>query len=531
MIRRKSFYSVCLFVYVLFLNAIGINATNLKIEIVDAETEKLTPARVLIVDTNGKSYFPENSVTLQIGNEIWFMSSGISEVNIDSENILLRVERGKEYERVKKAIAITRDQKNEIKIVLNRWINMKDRGYVSIENHIHRSTEDVAAMCAAEDLNFGTSLQWWNHPRFGVPSGDGHILDLNFGEIATQISMYDVEVEEKWGALYMLNMPNPFPFTNDKQMPNLIAVQYGRDRGTLNCYQSGWSREVLVDALLGYVDIVNVCNNNFHMHRYQPRSLYSNLLNVKGFPVYPNTPQGMMQMNTDTYYRLLNCGVKLAAGAGSATGAKENPVGFNRAYIRASPKDSLTGLLNKWKRGNNFVTNGPMLFLKTSKGFQPGDSINFNKGEKVLLEVEALSDSPLKKVEIIVNGEVKKSFLLDGNKKKFKGSFQIKIQESSWIAARCTDMDQLLNQQELEGYRSPRKNFYQDPNRLRYGHTSPIYVHIDNNGIAVKKSIEEGIKMVEAFEKFAKQNSSEQYLTVILDAIAKARNILNEKLK
>ena len=35
----------------------------------------------------------------------------------------------------------------------------------------------------------------------------------------------------------------------------------------------------------------------------------------------PNTPEGMMRMNTDTYYRLLNCGLRLAAGAGSATGA------------------------------------------------------------------------------------------------------------------------------------------------------------------------------------------------------------------
>lgn len=531
MIGRKLFYSVCLFVYALFLNSIGIYATNLKIEIVDAETGKLTPARVLIYDINGKSYFPENAVTLQIGNEIWFMSSGISEVNVDSENIQLRVERGKEYERVKRVLALTGDQKNEIKIVLNRWINMKNLGYLSAENHIHRSSEDVAAMCAAEDLNFGTSLQWWNHPRFGVSTGDGHIQNLDFEKISTQISIYDVEVEEKWGAFYMLGMSNPFPFINDKQMPNLIAAQYGRDRGTLNCYQSGWSREVLIDALLGYVDVVNVCNNNFHMHRYQPRSLYSNLLNINGFPVYPNTPEGMMQMNTDTYYRLLNCGLKLAAGAGSATGAKENPVGFNRAYIRASPKDSIAGLLNSWKRGNNFVTNGPMLFLKTSEGFQPGDSITANYGEKVTIEVEAISDSPIKKVEIIVNGEVKKSFLLEGNKMNFKGSFQMKIQGNIWIAARCTDKDQLLNQQELESYRGPRKRFYQDPNRLRYAHTSPIYVHIDSNGIAVKKSIEEGIEMIDAFEKFAKQNSSEQYLNIILDAIEKARNLLRERIK
>jgi hypothetical protein len=259
--------------------------------------------------------------------------------------------------------------------------------------------------------------------------------------------------------------------------------------------------------------------------------MYSNLLNVPGFPEYPNTPEGMMQMNTDTYYRLLNCGLKLAAGAGSATGAKENPLGFNRAYIRSSSKDSLTGLLKGWKEGKNFVTNGPMLFLKTSEGLQPGDSINIKRGKMITLEVEAISDSPLEKIEIIANGKILKSFTIGKDHKKFKGSFHVEISKSTWIAARCTDTDQFLNEKELETYRSPRKNLYQDPNRLRYAHTSPIYVYIDNNGIAVKKSIEEGLKMVKAFKEFAQENSSEKYMETILEATEKAKIILKEKLK
>jgi hypothetical protein len=98
-------------------------------------------------------------------------------------------------------------------------------------------------------------------------------------------------------------------------------------------YQGGWSREVALDALLGHVHVVNVCNNNFHLHQFQPRSRYSNLLEVDGFPVYTDTDLGMMQMNTDTYYRLLNWGLHLATGAGSACGVKQNPVGYNRAYV------------------------------------------------------------------------------------------------------------------------------------------------------------------------------------------------------
>ncbi|MCK5469970.1 MAG: CehA/McbA family metallohydrolase [Cyclobacteriaceae bacterium] len=515
----------------LSLTTLRINATNLKIKIIDSETGKTAPARVLIKNANGESFFPENSVTLQIGKEIWFMSSGSSEISVGSNKVLLRVERGKEYERVKRNIDLSGKDSEEIKIVLKRWINMKERGYLSSENHLHRSVWDVAAMCAAEDLDFGTSLQWWNYPRFGVPNGDGNVQDLPFDGISTLITAFDVEVEEAWGALYMIDMPNPFPFLNDKKRPNLIAAQYGKERGALNCYQGGWSREVLIDALLGYVDVVNVCNNNFHMHRYQPRSLYSNLLNVKGLPEYPNTPEGMMQMNTDTYYRLLNCGLKLAAGAGSATGAKETPVGFNRAYVRSSSDGSLKGSFEALKEGKNFVTNGPMLFLRTSEGLQPGDSLNMAGSKSITMEIEAISDSPLGVVDIVVNGEVVKSFPTDKNQKMFKGSFTLDVSESSWICARCTDTDMLLNNEELEEYRSPRINLFQDPNRFRYAHTSPIYFYLNGEGIAVRESVEEGLKMIDAFAKFAQENSSEKYFDTILSATEKAKEILINRLK
>jgi hypothetical protein len=329
--------------------------------------------------------------------------------------------------------------------------------------------------------------------------------------------------------LYMINMPQPFSMLYNRQMPNITAAKYGRQNGALNCYQAGWSREVLIDALLGYVDIVNVCNNNFHMHRYQPRSLYSNLLQAEGLPVYPNTPEGMMQMNMDTYYRLLNCGLKLAAGAGSATGVKEVPAGYNRVYVRSAAAQGLQGFLKAWKEGRNFATNGPMLFLKTSEGQLPGDSLHIAFTKQVKLYISALSDSPLKTVEIVVNGQVVKSFPLTGQK-QYSDSLNITIDQSSWIAARCSDVDTLLSDQELESYRGPRVNLYQDPCRLRYAHTSPVYFYSNKKNIAVKHSILEGLRMVKAFKRFAVKNVATQYLREIITASAKAEEILQNKL-
>ena len=528
---KSLLIGICLIGLLLLLSAVKAGVKNFKIITIDSETGKEIPARVLIQDNNGKSFVPENSITLRIGKEVWFMNPGNSELSITSRKVIIRAERGKEYDRVKREYDLSEKSSKEIKIDLKRWINMKSLGYLSSENHIHHSAENAAAMCAAEDLDFGTSLQWWNRPRFGVPEGEGNIRELKFGKITTPVTVYDVEVEDAWGALYLIGLSNPFPFLNDKSMPNIIAAEYGREHSALNCYQGGWSREVLIDALLGYVDVVNVCNNNFQMHRYQPRSQYSNLLNIKGFPIYPNTPEGMMQMNTDTYYRLLNCGLKLAAGAGSASGAKETPVGYNRVYVRTSPGKGLKGFLNAWKEGKNFVTNGPMLFLSTSEGLKPGDSLNLTSSKNISLNIKAVSDSPLGKIEIIKNGDIVKNFSLGKNQKTFTGSCELNISKSCWICARVTDTDMLLSDKELEKYKSPRVKLFQDPNRLRYAHTSPIYFYVNGKGIAVKKSVAVGLKMTDAFRDFTLKNAGENYRKTILKAVDKAKNILRKKLE
>jgi len=246
-------------------------AVIINLRIIEASSGEIIPARVLLRASDGKCYHPLRAVLLPIGADLWFMSTGNDTLSLPAGNVLLRVERGKEYVRLKENINIVAEDAVEKTVVLQRWINMRELGYQCAENHLHRSPDDIAALCAAEDLDYGTVLQWWNRPRFGVPEGSGHLRNLQFAGVTIPTSIYDVEVEEAWGALYLISMPNPFPFLNDPRMPNLPAAQYGREKGALNCYQSGWSREVLVDALLGLVDVVNVCNNNFHLHRYQPR--------------------------------------------------------------------------------------------------------------------------------------------------------------------------------------------------------------------------------------------------------------------
>jgi hypothetical protein len=309
-------------------------------------------------------------------------------------------------------------------------------------------------------------------------------------------------------------------------------LRHAAKAGAIVHYQGGWSREVLLDALLGCVHTVNVCNNNFALHRFQPRSRYSNLLAVDGFPIYPDTDMGMLRMNTDTYYRLLNCGLRLAAGAGSATGVKQAPAGYNRAYVRVPTDATIDEFYEAWKRGKNFVTNGPMLWLSTESGHRPGDRIELPQGgDSINVRLEVLSDQPLRTVQTIVNGEVAETINID-RPKRVEAAAQIRIEAGSWIAARCTAHDDLLTDDELTAYagQGTKAKFGVAPSRLRFAHTSPIYVTVGGRGPTVRRSVEEGLRMLGRFEAFAADNADMAYRESIRSAVDEARARLKRKL-
>lgn len=506
----------------------SVRAAELDLTIVGGDTGRTVPARVRIRDAEGKDHVPEGAQMVPVGKrDRWFASDGRVRLSLPAGSIGVRIERGTEYKPIKQTIEIADDGPNTRQFKLIRWVNMGERGYVCGENHLHVKPEELAPQVVAEGLDFGTSLQWWNYQRWDLPLSNGGILSMKFAGVRVPCSLCDAEIEHAWGAAYIIGVPHPLYAKRDDKRPNLPIVRQTHEAGAVVCYQGGWSREVLLDALLGYVDVVNVCNNNFHRHAYQPRTRYSNLLNVEGFPEYPGTPSGMMQMNTDTYYRLLNCGLQLAAGAGSATGAKHTPVGYNRAYVRAGEKPTMKAFLDAWRQGRNFVTCGPMIFLTVNGKHKPGDTIGLGaEGGSARIEVEAVSDQPLTSLEVVVNGEVVgQASNLSGSKAKLQ--LTTDIGEGSWIAARCTDRDKLLSDEELEAnYSYGNARMPCRPCRMRFAHTSPVYVTVEGKGVRVEASVAEARRMLDAFEVFADETVGDAHRGELSAAIKRARGLL-----
>src|SRR5262249_39370322 len=124
--------------------------------------------------------------------------------------------------------------------------------------------------------------------------------------------------------------------------------------------------------------------------------------------------------------------------------------------------------------------------------------------------------------ELVVNGIVTASFPADG-KRSVKGSAVVDVARGSWIAARCTARDDLLTDEELAAYANGDK---QQPSRLRFAHTSPLYVTVGGKRTAARASLEEGRRLIDRFEAFARKTAAPQYQTGMTDAIAQARKTL-----
>ena len=465
-------------------------------------------ARVLVRDDAGRAWVPPVAATEMVGPDAWFACPGDARLDVVAGRYRIDVERGPQYVPASASVTLQANASQEFH--LHRWIDLAARGYRSGENHLHVPPALLPVLMEAEDLDYGSSLQWWNGPKFRVASN---------APADPRLTLYDAEVENAWGAVYCVGQSGPLSVPWNPARANLAFIDAARDDGGFISYQGGWSAEALVDALLGKVDAVNIGDNLFQRHTFMPRARYSNVLGAAGLPVYPETAEGMLALATESYYRLLNCGLRLAAGAGSATGVKSSPAGYNRAYVCVPEGATAREFLEAWRGGRNFVTNGPMVFLRAN-GSEPGDTIALPaSGGKLHVHVEALAHFPLQSVRIVLNGRVVATS---------PGSVletDLDLKEGAWIAAVAT-AEAPMSDADRTRYRETSRLGGEEPTGLHFGHTSPIYVTVGGAGARVEGSVREASRLLDAFAAFAQRTAAPEFRNEIADAIAVARTRL-----
>jgi hypothetical protein len=209
---------------------------------------------------------------------------------------------------------------------------------------------------------------------------------------------------------------------------------------------------------------------NYTHIAYDPKDLYLAPYTGKGLPVdaalgkvdsvdLNNSYAGSVPL----WYRLLNCGFRLPASAGTdcfLNRINSRLPGSDRAYVPIEGAFSYSKWIEGLRAGRSIVTNGP--FLELVAGDQrPGGVVQLMSPSKVVVTARARWQFPLRRAELIQNGQVVGVREPAGDNQVIWKQ-EIPFERSGWLALRAMG-----------------PGHTDHPGRDGYAHTSPIYVEVD----------------------------------------------------
>src|SRR5204863_470603 len=136
-------------------------------------------------------------------------------------------------------------------------------------------------------------------------------------------------------------------------------------------------------------------------------------------------------ITSEIWYRLLNCGFRLPAGAGTDAfpnfASLRGPPGLVRVFVQAGARLNARAFLAGLKAGRTFVSNAPLLEF-TLDGRQVGAEIRLPRGGGTLTaRVRLRSSVPVDHLEIIGNGRVVAAIPLTGDRTQASATVAIAV--------------------------------------------------------------------------------------------------------
>jgi hypothetical protein len=139
------------------------------------------------------------------------------------------------------------------------------------------------------------------------------------------------------------------------------------------------------------------------------------------------------------WYRLLNCGFRLPATAGTdvfLNRINSNLPGGDRVYVHVGGPLSYRAWIDGLKAGRSFVTSGPMLTF-TVDGAGPGSVLKLGARPKVRVKATARAQSPLTKAELVHNAKVIAAARLSADGLTATLDKEVSLDVGGWLAFRA----------------------------------------------------------------------------------------------
>jgi hypothetical protein len=431
---------------------------ELTVEVRDRGSGKPVPARLSLKDEAGTPRTPAGVITYSKGEENHFIAAVPVSMRLPAGRYTLVVARGPEYRTQTLSIALKAGQALRQTVLMDRWIEMNHRGWYSGDLHNHRKPEEMAGILLAEDLNLAPAITDWIYedgPISHPPASTQAVVQADSKHI---YSLFDKEIERLGsgpGAIILLHLTAPMAFEGYRLSPpnDILCRRAHAAGGHVDAEKMVW-RDMAALVALNHIDTLEIIHNKFNPHGVELETDRWGMI-PKDKPIY-NTPRGMPLWSMDIYYRWLNCCFRLPVSAGSASGVKPSPPGYNRVYVHLDAPFSYDNWFKALRAGRSFATNGPMLFL-TIDGKEPGSGLSLlGPGQKPLkIRAEALSAGRLDRLEIIYNGSVLQAVRDPQGPGRLSIDLKKTFDAPGWIVARC---------------------FEQPDKTIRFAHTSPIYL-------------------------------------------------------
>jgi TolB protein len=511
---------------------------HLSITILDP-SGRSTPARVSVTGEDGSAYAPDDAWMRAEDNFVraesefeshYFHSPGKAELTVPEGRIQVEVTKGFEYHVARETVICSPAARLVIHLKPLQIPTDAKSQWASADLHVHmnyggayRDTPaKLVAQQTAENLFLVENL---------VVNKEQRIPDIAYfrttPDPASTPNHWLLHSQEfhtsYWGHLSLLNLTQNFLLPDYTAYGNTAAVSLfptnavvadlAHQQQALVGYAHPFDIEVdpasdptlthgepldealelPVDAALGKVDYIEVLG--FSDHR----------------------------MTASVWYRLLNCGFRLPAGAGSDTMANyaslRGPVGLTRVYA-SIPKDvtSTAPWFDSLKQGRTFATNGPLLGF-TLGGKAVGEELKLPAGEnKVMFTAWLRSFVPVDHLEVVCNGRVVRDLNLSGDRQSTDVKGTISISQTGWCVLRASSD-------------KPEHPVLDD---YVYATTSPIYMSIEGS---IPKPADDAAyfiawidRMVEATKANRNWNTAAERVSV-LQTLDQARQVYVRLLK
>ncbi len=493
---------------VLMANLLPPAPGTLKVRIIGADGTML-PARAWVENATGERFFrpsaPNTASPYQPDRS--FSCDGWFEMKLPPGPIMVHVEKGKEFVPVNQSCTVPAGASVESTVVLERWVNMAEKGFYSADLHVHFGHDAppvLRQLSLADDLNLIPAFTYWlqgNEKEINLSWPDWPDGSVTRVDASHFISRNNLEIERITrrddatlgiGAAFLFNLKAPlaakrFYARYPANAKLALEAKAASPDSVIDADKTTWAESV-VGAALGAYDVAQICHNHYHR--------FATLAGGWGMvgPLTPeekplNASNELFRRTTTQYYHWLNCGIKIGVSGGSAMGVMPVPAGYCRTYAKVEGEFTPAKFWAAVKAGRTFATSGPMLVFQVN-GQEMGATLHLAAQDSAPLEITARLQSieAIDTIELIENG-------------------QVIVQERSSLTRSTSAIDQTFHWK-IVPHRScwyaVRALYTASDGHTRLAHTSPIYVTLDDKPIAVKASAEYLLHWIDQLDSVAK---------------------------